>query len=132
MNSTKTTLIQNSLNLLGDNPSHTFFAVTIRPYEDFLRRFPYSTRTQITEEIIQNLILKYEAHLISEPNKPKNDHLRIISHNAIETKTKFGSLSTAEQNQSKGRRKISPLDVMQNTVLQVVPVVHRRDPRCFV
>ena len=38
MNHTKTTLIQNSLNLLGDNPNHTFFAITIRPYEDFLRR----------------------------------------------------------------------------------------------
>jgi len=31
-------------------------------------------------------------------------------------------MSTAEQNQSKGQRKISSLDVMQNTVLQVVPV----------
>ncbi len=41
-------------------------------------------------------------------------------------------LSTAEQNQSRGRRKISPLDVMPYTVLRVVPVVHRRDPRCFV
>jgi hypothetical protein len=91
MNSTKTTLIQNSLNLLGDNPNHTFYAVTIRPYEDFLRRFPYSTRTEITEEIIQNLITKYDAHLISHPNKPQNHHLKIISHNAIETKTRFGS-----------------------------------------
>jgi len=91
MNHTKTTLIQNSLNLLGDNPSHTFFAVTIRPYEDFLRRFPYSTRTQVTEDIIRNLIIKYDAYLISHPNKPQNHHLKIISHNAIETKTRFGS-----------------------------------------
>jgi hypothetical protein len=91
MNTTKTNLIRNSLKLLGDNPNHTFCAVTIRPYEDFLRRFPYSTRTQITEEIIQNLITKYDAHLISHPNKPQNHHLKIISHNAIETKTRFGS-----------------------------------------
>ena len=52
---------------MGDNPSHTFYAVTIRPYEDFLHRFPWSplnTRTEITEEIIQNLITKYDAHLI--------------------------------------------------------------------
>ena len=91
LNQTKTTLIQNSLKLLGDNPSHTFCAVTIRPYEDFLRRFPYSTRTTITEEIIQNLITKYDAHLISHPNKPQNHHLKIISHNAIETKPRFGS-----------------------------------------
>ena len=41
-------------------------------------------------------------------------------------------LSTAEQNQSQGRRKISPLEVMPYAVLRVVPVVHRRDPRCFV
>ena len=30
------------------------------------------------------------------------------------------------------RSKTSPLDVMRRTVLRVVPVVHRRDPRCFV
>ena len=88
MNTTKTTLIQNSLNLLGDNPNHNFCAVTIRPYESFLHRFPCSTRTTITEEIIQNLIIKYDAHLISHTHKPKNQHLKIISHNAIETKTK--------------------------------------------
>ena len=91
MNTTKTNLIRNSLKLLGDNPNHTFCAMTIRPYEDFLRRFLYSTRTTITEEIIQNLITKYDAHLISHPNKPQNHHLKIISHNAIETKTRFGS-----------------------------------------
>ena len=94
MNHTKTTLIKNSLNLMGDNPSHTFYAVTIRPYEDFLHRFPWfplNTRTEITEEIIQNLITKYDAHLIPYPNKPKNQHLKIISHNAIETKTRLGS-----------------------------------------
>jgi hypothetical protein len=76
MNDTKTTLIQNSLNLLGDNPSHTFYAVTIRPYEDFLLGFPHYTRTTITEDIIQNLVTKYDAHLISHPNKPQNHHLR--------------------------------------------------------
>ena len=90
MNHTKETLIRNSLKLMGDNPSHTFFALTIKPYEDFLRNFPYSTRSQITEDIIQNLIIKYDAHLISHPNKPQNYHLKIISHNAIETKTRFG------------------------------------------
>ena len=31
-----------------------------------------------------------------------------------------------------GRSKTSPLDVMRYGVLRVVPVVHRRDPRCFV
>jgi hypothetical protein len=31
-----------------------------------------------------------------------------------------------------GRSKTSPLDVKQRPVLRVVPVVHRRDPRCFV
>ena len=41
-------------------------------------------------------------------------------------------MSTAEQNWSKGRSKIGPLDVMLCEVLRVVPVVHRRDPRCFV
>jgi len=32
MNHIKETLVQNSLNLLGDNPNHTFYAVTIRPH----------------------------------------------------------------------------------------------------
>jgi hypothetical protein len=91
---TKETLIKSSMKFMGENPSHTFFAVTIRPYESFLRRFswiPLNTRTKITEEIIQNLITKYDAHLISHPNKPQNHHLKITSHNAIETKTKKGS-----------------------------------------
>ena len=47
--------------------------------------------TTITELILTNIISKYDAHLIPYPNKPKNHHLKIISHNAIETKTKFGS-----------------------------------------
>ena len=49
-----------------------------------------------------------------------------------------GRLKTAEgfcQRRSKvsppGRSKTSPLDVMPCAVLGVVPVVHRRDPRCF-
>ena len=45
---------------------------------------------------------------------------------------KLRRMSTAEQNWSKGRSKIGPLDVMLCEVLRVVPVVHRRDPRCFV
>ena len=82
MNTTKTNLINNSLKLLGDNPNHTFCAVTIRPYEDFLRRFPHSTRTTIVEDILTNLISKYDAHLISHPNKPQNNRLNICSFNA--------------------------------------------------
>lgn len=94
MNYTKTTLIKNSQKLMGDNPNHTFYAVTIRPEWSFLRKFPWfplNTRTQITEEIIKNLITKYNAHLVPHPNKPKNQHLKIISHNAIETKTRLGA-----------------------------------------
>jgi hypothetical protein len=82
MNTTKTNLIRNSLKLMGDNPNHKFFAVTIRPYEDFLRRFPHSTRTTIVEDILTNLISKYDAHLISHPNKPQNNRLNICSFNA--------------------------------------------------
>jgi transposase len=41
-------------------------------------------------------------------------------------------LPTAEQNWSKGRCKTGPLAVMPYAALRVVPVVHRRDPRCFV
>jgi hypothetical protein len=91
MRDTKNTLIENSLKLIRDNLTHTFFAVTIRPNESFLRKFPFHIRTSIVEEILQNLIAKYDAHLISYPHKPKNHHLKIISHNAIETKTRFGS-----------------------------------------
>ena len=40
-------------------------------------------------------------------------------------------LSTAEQNRSKGRRKTGPFSVMRYAVLRVVPLVHRRAPRCF-
>jgi hypothetical protein len=88
---TKNTLIKHSMGLLRDNPHHAFFAVTIRIKERFHRKFPLHTRMNITEEILKNIILKYEAHLVSVPNKPKNQHLKIISHNAIETKTRTGS-----------------------------------------
>ncbi len=44
----------------------------------------------------------------------------------------LAAVSTAEQNWSKRRSKTGPLDVMPYEVLRVVPVVHRRDPRCFV
>ena len=40
-------------------------------------------------------------------------------------------MSTAEQNRSKGRRKTGPFSVMRYAVLRVVPLVHRRAPRCF-
>ena len=40
-------------------------------------------------------------------------------------------VSTAEQNRSKGRRKTGPFSVMRYAVLRVVPLVHRRAPRCF-
>ena len=43
----------------------------------------------------------------------------------------MGWLSTAEQNRSKGRRKTGPFSVMRYAVLRVVPLVHRRAPRCF-
>ena len=95
MNTTKTTLIENSLKLLGDNPNYTFYAVTIRPEWSFIKSFPYYIQTNIAEEITKNLIAKYDAHLISHPNKPKNHHLKIISHNAIENKTTYGSPTPA-------------------------------------
>ena len=41
------------------------------------------------------------------------------------------TVSTAEQNRSKGRRKTGPFSVMRYAVLRVVPLVHRRAPRCF-
>ena len=48
----------------------------------------------------------------------------------------LGQPSRACQRRSKisppGRSKTRPLDVMRYAVLRVVPVVHRKDPRCFV
>ena len=43
----------------------------------------------------------------------------------------LADMSTAEQNRSKGRRKTGPFSVMRYAVLRVVPLVHRRAPRCF-
>ena len=42
-----------------------------------------------------------------------------------------GEPCQAEQNRSKGRRKTGPFSVMRYAVLRVVPLVHRRAPRCF-
>ena len=48
------------------------------------------------EDLLQNLILAYQSHLTPlNTKKPKNHHLKIISHNAIETKTKSGSSDIA-------------------------------------
>ena len=48
-----------------------------------------------------------------------------------EIRLAWADLSTAEQNRSKGRRKTGPFSVMRYAVLRVVPLVHRRAPRCF-
>ena len=94
MSYTRDTLIRNSQELMRDNLNHTFFAVTIRPHIKFMKRFsqfPSNTRQLVGEAIIQNLIIKYDSHLISKPNKPQNHHLKIIHHNAVEQKHKNGS-----------------------------------------
>ena len=81
-----------SLSLLTDYPNHTFFAVTVRPQQSFLKNFNWNDRTSAVEILLQTLIIKYQSHLTPlNTNKPKNHHLKIISHNAIETKTKSGS-----------------------------------------
>ena len=51
------------------------------------------------------------------------DHVRYL--------LRLAEMSTAEQNRSKGRRKTGPFSVMRYAVLRVVPLVHRRAPRCF-
>ena len=87
-------MIKKSIKMMGDNPTHTFFAITIRPYITFMKmfdRFPTNTRHIVGVSITENLIAKYNSHLISQPNKPKNHHLRIIHHDAIEEKDRFGS-----------------------------------------
>ena len=52
--------------------------------------------------------------------------LRVLFHEVTPA-----AVSTAEQNRSKGRRKTGPFSVMRYAVLRVVPLVHRRAPRCF-
>ena len=63
------------------------------------------------------------------PNNP--DAARHFCTSAREILTRILDLSTAEQNRSKGRRKTGPFSVMRYAVLRVVPLVHRRAPRCF-
>ena len=88
----KQTLISQSLSLLNEYPNHTFFAVSVRPNKSFLMNFNWNDRITAVEHLLQQLIIKYQSHLTHlNTNKPKNHHLKIISHNAIETKTKSGS-----------------------------------------
>jgi len=90
----KDTMINTTMDMMRGNLNHTFFAITIRPYENFIKRyarFPTNTRHLVGEAITSNLIAKYNSHLISQPNKTKNFHLRIIHHDAIEEKHKNGS-----------------------------------------
>ena len=88
----KQTLIDQSLSLLTDYPRHTFFAVTVRPHESFIKNFRWYERVPAVERLLHHLIFAYQSHLTPlNTNKPKNHHLKIISHNAIESKTKSGS-----------------------------------------
>jgi hypothetical protein len=87
----KQQLIKQSLKLISDNPSHTFFAVTVRPYEAFIKSFRWHERVTVTEKLLETIIGQYDSHLIKYPNRPKNQYLKAICHNAIETKTKSGS-----------------------------------------
>jgi|TARA_R110000823_G_scaffold308451_1_gene432071 hypothetical protein len=94
MNYTKDTMIKNSQEMMRGNLNHTFFAVTIRPHISFMKmfnRFPTNTRHLVGVSIIENIIAKYNSHLISQPNKPRNAHLLIIHHDAVEEKHKNGS-----------------------------------------
>jgi hypothetical protein len=94
MISVKDMMIKKSVEMMRDNLNHTFYAITIRPHISFMKmfaRFPTNTRHLVGVSITENLIAKYDAHLISNPNKPKNHHLKIIHHNAIEEKHKNGS-----------------------------------------
>ena len=87
-------MVKKSAEMMRDNLNHTFFAVTIRPHISFMKmfaRFPTNTRHLVGVSITENLATKYEAHLISNPNKPKNSHLKIIHQGAIEEKHKSGS-----------------------------------------
>ena len=88
----KQTLIDQSLSLLTDYPRHTFFAVTVRPHESFIKNFRWYERVPAVERLLHHLIFAYQSHLTPlNTNKPKNHHLKIVSHNAIESKTKSGS-----------------------------------------
>ena len=54
-----------------------------------------------------------------------------VLRTALTNESTHLNMSTAEQNRSKGRRKTGPFSVMRYAVLRVVPLVHRRAPRCF-
>ena len=52
MNYTKETLIKNSQRLMGDNPNHTFYAVTIRPEWSFIKSFPSHAHSRFQRTVI--------------------------------------------------------------------------------
>lgn len=89
----KRTLVKHSLSFMNNNPNHTFFAVTVRPYEAFIKKIYCDyRRVRFVEELVSNLYHKYQSYLTPlNTKKTKNQHLRIVTHNAIETKTKHGS-----------------------------------------
>lgn len=92
---TKQRLIDETLSFIQSHQNHQFFAVTVRPETSFLKRFPWNQRLFITENLILNLIVKYQSHLTRKNlSKRQHSHLRIKSHNAIEGITKYGSLDT--------------------------------------
>ena len=71
MNTTKTTLIQNSLKLMGDNPNHTFYAVTIRPEWSFITGFPYHALEQHLYKLLNAGYRVAICEQVEDPKKSK-------------------------------------------------------------
>ena len=73
----------------------------------------------------------YDGHVSQYLLRPPRSCDQVMGTSRLEMTPTMSTLSTAEQNRSKGRRKTGPFSVMRYAVLRVVPLVHRRAPRCF-
>ena len=77
--------------------THDFFAINIRPFETFIRRFPQSDRVALVQDLTLYVIKKIQSHLIRKPTKNSTKHLLIDHFNVIESKTKYGSKDIQHQ-----------------------------------
>ena len=83
-------LISNQLDwMLNNSSDYKFYPITIRPYESFIKGKPFNLRKEIVIKLVNELVIKFDAHLIKQPKK--QPHLRIIHHTYIENQTKYGS-----------------------------------------
>jgi transposase-like protein len=106
------------------------FPLSLRQVEDLL----HERGIDICHETVRHWWNRFGPMFAAELRKRRVHHQSYSNWrwHLDEVFVRINGVSTPEQKYITGRFKNAPLGVVQIAALTVVPVVHRRDPRCFV